>query len=228
MNARTRRAFTLVELLVVVGIVAALAALLTPVVIAALGRARQTTCGANLRQVSLAFQFYLNDSAQTYPYANDPVSVDPYVWLWMGRGWRSVLSEYLDAQDEVFCCPSDETALEKWESTSYAYSMSFYHSPRQINAMTEKADTYSNPQRSVPCKISRVSHPDRKVLVAEWLSNHSSIDDDRGWWCWEGARMALFVDGHTQSLKATEVMPANDGFPDFNLTRDGIAGNDLK
>ena len=225
--SRRRRGFTLVELLVVVGILALLAALLVPAVIAAGRRAQQTACGSNLRQIGLAFQLYLNESGQTYPYANDPVSRDPFYWLWMGRGWRGALREYLDDTREVLHCPADETAVQKWESTSYAYSMAFYHTPEQINRMTQPSDTYSNPQPGAPRRISQVSYPSRKVMVAEWLSNHAPVDDDKGWWCWEGARMALFADGHAQLLNASEVLPANDGFPDFNLTRDGLRGQDV-
>ena len=46
----------------------------------------------------------------------------------------------------VLYCPYDRTSKEQYESTSYAYSMAFYHSPEQIDKMTGPADTYSNPQ----------------------------------------------------------------------------------
>jgi prepilin-type processing-associated H-X9-DG protein/prepilin-type N-terminal cleavage/methylation domain-containing protein len=55
------RAFTLVELLVVVGIVAVLVALLLPVLGRARHQARAVLCLSNLRQLSAAFQIYLNE-----------------------------------------------------------------------------------------------------------------------------------------------------------------------
>jgi len=57
-----RHAFTLVELLVVIGIIALLAALLLPVLASAKASAKQSSCLGNLRQLQLAFQMYATDN----------------------------------------------------------------------------------------------------------------------------------------------------------------------
>ncbi len=62
-----RTGFTLIELLVVIAIISILAAILFPAFVQAKVSAYSTTCLSNVRQVSLAQTFYLQDSDDTYP-----------------------------------------------------------------------------------------------------------------------------------------------------------------
>jgi prepilin-type N-terminal cleavage/methylation domain-containing protein/prepilin-type processing-associated H-X9-DG protein len=59
--------FTLVELLVVIGIITVLAGLLLPVVASVRDRARQSTCLSNLRQIAVAHLLYLQDWDERFP-----------------------------------------------------------------------------------------------------------------------------------------------------------------
>ena len=221
--------FTLIELLVVIAIIVLLLSILMPSLRKAKSLAVRLRCTHNLKQIDLAMNMYINSNDNTFPCADDPLPTG--VWLWMGRGWRSFLEPHigdnLDANNpSVLFCPQDKTSKEKYESTSYSYSMSFYHSSEQIDSLNTKEDTYKNPLPSIRQNIFNVSKPSGKIVIGEWLSNHSPIDSDPGWWCWEGSRNFLFVDGHTDIIEAKKIRSARDGFPDANLTFRGIKGID--
>ena len=62
----SRRAFTLVELLVVIGIISVLASMLFPVFSSARGSARQAACISNQRQLGMALAMYVQDFDDRY------------------------------------------------------------------------------------------------------------------------------------------------------------------
>src|SRR5882757_5351238 len=61
------RAFTLIEVLVVIAIIAILAAILIPSLNSALVRAKATKDMSNLRQIGAATQMYMNDNNGVFP-----------------------------------------------------------------------------------------------------------------------------------------------------------------
>jgi prepilin-type N-terminal cleavage/methylation domain-containing protein len=65
---RNRKAgFTLVELLVVIGIIALLISILLPALNAAKERANRIKCASNLRQIGQGLMLYANDNKGAYP-----------------------------------------------------------------------------------------------------------------------------------------------------------------
>ena len=232
-RTHARRGLTLVELLAVVAIIAVLLALLMPALARTREAAQRAACTNNLRQLGLAVQVYLLEHGERYPAAQDPVSEDPYYWLWMGRGMRRALAPYLPVSEKpnsVFYCPSDirRRSVSEFDYTSYAYSMAFYHSPAQVDATTSYTATFTNPMPTIPQRAAAVRHPSKKILLGEWFSNHAAFSSDPGWFGWGGKRLFLFADGHVAYLDAEEILPANDGLPNPNLTIGGIAGFDVK
>jgi prepilin-type N-terminal cleavage/methylation domain-containing protein len=110
--------FTLVELLVVIGIIALLISILLPSLSKAREQAKIVACASNLRQIGLAMQMYANENKQFVPpvYSggvnNVPTtSVQSYVYnQTIGLlvpppvGWSN--AAYLPNPDVAFC-PSD-------------------------------------------------------------------------------------------------------------------------
>lgn len=102
-------AFTLLELMVVISIIAVLAALLVPAVGSAKENANKAKCLSNLRQIGTAIEFYKEDNDQSYPIKYPPT---PYSY-WDKYAYMNVLgSNYFTATWGVFRCPSNRNTLD--------------------------------------------------------------------------------------------------------------------
>jgi len=64
------KGFTLVELLVVIGIIAVLIAILLPALSSARESARRVACGSQLRQWGMALNMYANENKDWFPYGD--------------------------------------------------------------------------------------------------------------------------------------------------------------
>jgi prepilin-type N-terminal cleavage/methylation domain-containing protein/prepilin-type processing-associated H-X9-DG protein len=67
MDSKRNRGFTLVELLVVIGIIAILIGVLLPALARARGAANSAACMSNLRQIGQALQMYVNSNKGSLP-----------------------------------------------------------------------------------------------------------------------------------------------------------------
>src|SRR5262245_8099127 len=98
MQRGRRSAFTLIELLLVVAIIAILAAILFPAFALARDKARQSICLSNARQLGMALAMYVQEYDETYPWAAGlPLQTSP--------AWGGLIAPYVKNL-AVFQCPS--------------------------------------------------------------------------------------------------------------------------
>ena len=110
------RGFTLVELLVVIGIIAVLIALLMP----ALSRVRQhaisTQCLSNLRQIGSIAHMYAAENKGFFPPAQidvidaitggNPIAHGPMMGTWPSHELKQTLFKMSNGSTQIFYCPS--------------------------------------------------------------------------------------------------------------------------
>jgi prepilin-type N-terminal cleavage/methylation domain-containing protein len=89
--------FTIIELLIVIGIIAIVLGLIIAAVARARSAARSATCLENLRQITIGLHLYATENHDRFP---DPQGAQ--------TSWESVLQKYLETRSTtLFLCPSD-------------------------------------------------------------------------------------------------------------------------
>jgi prepilin-type N-terminal cleavage/methylation domain-containing protein len=127
-----RVAFTLVELLVVMAIIAILAAMLLPTLARAREKARILQCVSNLHQVGIAMRAYVEDNTSRYPtvpnrswqsYRLGGGDPDPTAHNLFGLEWATnrLLWQYTKSR-QLYQCPADRGMDSYSFSKSNAYA----------------------------------------------------------------------------------------------------------
>lgn len=187
----SRRAFTLIELIVVIAIIAILAAILFPVFAKAREKARQATCQSNLKQIGLGWMQYIQDYDDTIPLcvydANRVIYNSTYgdgrELYGVSLGYQ--LSPYVKSAD-VWRCPSDTVntgpvptiantnVFGGYTSVSYCYNFYF----------TELSAAGSSNTYPSPLPMSQILTPSSDgVLFGAWGGGGNNwLADNNGTW----------------------------------------------
>jgi prepilin-type N-terminal cleavage/methylation domain-containing protein/prepilin-type processing-associated H-X9-DG protein len=192
----TSKAFTLLELLVVVAVIAVLAGFLMPELATARGRAWKATCLSNLSQIARAQLLYIDDWDGRFPhwYFPAPPRPEPYGSFTF---WTEFLRPYLKSDRVLHCRAADWIWAMPEEEKLAEYVLSTW--------ARGGAGTRSNPYWNWPGTahtLATIRRPSETIGVIDGFTTGgwTSVDlvrHDRG-------SQVAFVDGHVRWLKHGE------------------------
>lgn len=248
-TVKPRNGYTLIEMLVIIGVIAILAALLLPALKSAKERARQTACLNNLRQINLGVRMYGDDSNDALPSPGTRATTNNNVPLY--SGYKAFMKNYVGLQgtssprDKLFACPADAfypayvsvNVPRTWQYVRKSlhdqsiFDFSSYAFNGGDNVTRTVGTITWTPPGLTGVKLSSVKYPSRTVLVAEAsaLAPWSWLEPSSRLLFTDAKNMVSFVDGHVSYLKIYwDSTPLPDGGLGFALGYNPPSGYDYQ
>lgn len=195
----TKRAFSLIELLVVVSIIAVLAGLLLPAVGIVRQQAKTLTCSSSLRQVGMAIMAYTSDQGGIIPDIVTKMDASANT-TW----WSALIADYAEAQTASngslsYTKKSVVTGCPEWTATGgwlVGYGMNYNPDrPTRWNANSRWVYTGITTD-VVHFGIGGITNQGSRLLLADASDYHAILSLNRH----KDRYNVLFFDGHIQAL----------------------------
>lgn len=163
-----KSAFSLIELLVVIGIIGVLIGLVMPVLQQSRQRAQATVCASNLRQLAQATAIYAQDDPHgRYPISSFPVLPQQLLVMDPNNSWVYTMKSYVDTH-ALAVCPSD--ASVHWQIEKPYLPGRLREVSYGVNVLvTHECDIFPlwEPSPPFPGNTNKIEQPSRVIGYGE-------------------------------------------------------------
>ena len=209
-NSLQRKAFTIIELLIVIAIIGILAAMLLPALKTANDTANRIVCASNLKQLGTAFAMYVNDYNDFTPTCQSMYNGS------LSTNWPCALYPELNGNAKVFHCPSLMKGIDRTYGSNLGSTFTI-RGPDYIGYGFNQNAVGRIPSQN--CKFSKYKNPSALCLMLETTEGDIYFTQSNAdLWAYRhnNTMNVLYADGHIDTMKIFTILTSKVGYIPYN------------